>query len=166
MHKGDDFSAKPLGKSLFHCQNVWSGRPVLTFGKHPEIQWKLEEVSPVFKKDCCLTKSNYKPSLSIWNFNSLKNQSLLWRYFSRTRIPIQEKSGNGYRSPRPRRTVEKEIDKQNIMGIVSMDLSKAFDRYLATKTDSQERSLNAMELTITPPTLFIITWVIDVSRLD
>ena len=25
MHKGDGFSAKPLGKSLFHCQNVWSG---------------------------------------------------------------------------------------------------------------------------------------------
>ena len=24
MHKGDGFSAKPLGKSLFHCQNVWS----------------------------------------------------------------------------------------------------------------------------------------------
>ena len=31
------FSAKPLEKSLFHCQNVWFGhrsdRPVLTFGK-------------------------------------------------------------------------------------------------------------------------------------
>ena len=25
MHKGGGFSAKPLGKSLFHCQNVWSG---------------------------------------------------------------------------------------------------------------------------------------------
>ena len=24
MHKGDGFSAKPLGKSLFRCQNVWS----------------------------------------------------------------------------------------------------------------------------------------------
>ena len=24
MHKGDGFSTKPLGKSLFHCQNVWS----------------------------------------------------------------------------------------------------------------------------------------------
>ena len=24
MHKRDGFSAKPLGKSLFHCQNVWS----------------------------------------------------------------------------------------------------------------------------------------------
>ena len=34
--KGDnDFSAKTLGKSLFHYQ--WSGRPVLTNGKHPKI---------------------------------------------------------------------------------------------------------------------------------
>ena len=24
MHKGDGFLAKPLGKSLFRCQNVWS----------------------------------------------------------------------------------------------------------------------------------------------
>ena len=24
MHKGDGFSAKPFGKSLFYCQNVWS----------------------------------------------------------------------------------------------------------------------------------------------
>ena len=24
-------------------------------------QWKLNEVSPVFKEDCCLTKSNYRP---------------------------------------------------------------------------------------------------------
>ena len=24
MHKGDGFSAKPLGKRLFHCQNAWS----------------------------------------------------------------------------------------------------------------------------------------------
>ena len=30
-------SAKRLGKNLFHCQNVWSGRPVLTFGKRPYI---------------------------------------------------------------------------------------------------------------------------------
>ena len=34
------FSAKPLGKSLFHCQNVWFGhrsdRPVLRFGKRPK----------------------------------------------------------------------------------------------------------------------------------
>ena len=25
MHKGDGFSANPLGKRLFHCQNAWSG---------------------------------------------------------------------------------------------------------------------------------------------
>ena len=24
MHRGDSFSAKPLGQSLFYCQNVWS----------------------------------------------------------------------------------------------------------------------------------------------
>ena len=36
MHKGDDFSAKPLGKSLFHCQNVWSDHG-------PAVQsWLLE----------------------------------------------------------------------------------------------------------------------------
>ena len=38
MLKGDFFfSAKRLGKNLFHCQNNWSGRPVLTFGKRPYI---------------------------------------------------------------------------------------------------------------------------------
>ena len=31
------FSAKPLWKNLFHCQNIWSGRPVLTFGKRPKL---------------------------------------------------------------------------------------------------------------------------------
>ena len=25
MYKGDGFSAKRPGKSVFHCQNVWSG---------------------------------------------------------------------------------------------------------------------------------------------
>lgn len=31
--KGDGFSAKPLGKSLFHCQNGWSGHgPAGQFG--------------------------------------------------------------------------------------------------------------------------------------
>ena len=29
MHKGDGFSAKPLGKSILHCQNVWSGATVI-----------------------------------------------------------------------------------------------------------------------------------------
>ena len=41
MHEGNGFSAKTLGKSLFDCQNDWSGqlwssRAVLTFGKCPD----------------------------------------------------------------------------------------------------------------------------------
>ena len=45
MHKGDGFSAKPLGKSLFHCQNVWSnlglaGHFWRYFGKRPEGHYK------------------------------------------------------------------------------------------------------------------------------
>ena len=42
MPKGDDFSTKTLAKRLLLCQNDWSGRPALTFGKWPKppvAQW-------------------------------------------------------------------------------------------------------------------------------
>ena len=33
---------------------------ILDCSKIPQ-QWKLEEISPVFKKDCCSTKTNFRP---------------------------------------------------------------------------------------------------------
>ena len=36
MYEGDGSSTKTLGKSRFHCQNNWSGWPVLTNGKRPK----------------------------------------------------------------------------------------------------------------------------------
>ena len=44
-------------------------------------QWKVGVVSPVFKKDCRLTKSNYRPITTVLlenlrNANSFQNQSL------------------------------------------------------------------------------------------
>ena len=40
MHEGDGFLAKTHGKSLFHFQTDWSGRPVLTNGKRPMILYE------------------------------------------------------------------------------------------------------------------------------
>jgi len=36
MYQGDDFSARNLGKSLFHFQTDWLGQPVLINGKRPK----------------------------------------------------------------------------------------------------------------------------------
>ena len=44
MHKGEGLSEKPLGKGLFHCQNVWSGRG-------PAGQCRLLESAPSLLND-------------------------------------------------------------------------------------------------------------------
>ena len=50
MHQGHDCSAKTLSKSLFHCQNDWSGhRPVLTFGRHPYTRAHQHGKAVVFR---------------------------------------------------------------------------------------------------------------------
>lgn len=51
-------------------------------------KWKLGEISPVFKKDCSLSKINYKPltilpSLSKVFVSPLENRPLFRRHFSR-----------------------------------------------------------------------------------
>ena len=45
-------------------------------------------------------------AVNLRNANSFQNQSLFWRYFSRTCICVQEKSWNWYCSPQSHRTVE------------------------------------------------------------
>ena len=50
MYKGNGFSAKLLGKSLFHCQKVWSGHG-------PAGQFRLLESA--------LSKSNFQVSIPI-----------------------------------------------------------------------------------------------------
>ena len=58
------FFAKPLEKILFRCHNVWSGRPVLTFGKRPLFPISLDfKLVPV--------RCQYKRNMThYWPFNS------------------------------------------------------------------------------------------------
>ena len=97
-------------------------------------QWKLGEVTPVFKKDCSLTKSNYRP------ITILPSLSKVFETLVHTRISpyfedIFHKHVFAYRKHHGTDTAllrlteqwRKELDQHNIIGIVSMDLSKAFD---------------------------------------
>ena len=97
-------------------------------------QWKLGEVTPVFKKDCSLTKSNYRP------ITILPSLSKVFEMLVHTRISpyfedIFHKHVFAYRKHHGTDTAllslteqwRKELDQHNIIGIVSMDLSKAFD---------------------------------------
>ena len=77
-------------------------------------QWKFNEVSPVFKEDCCLTKSNYRkitilPFLSKVFGTLLRSRypPLFWKYFFTNVLGYREKVRNGYCSTQPRRIVEK-----------------------------------------------------------
>ena len=97
-------------------------------------QWKLGEVTPVFKKDCSLTKSNYRP------ITILRSLSKVFETLVHTRISpyfedIFHEHVFAYRKHHGTDTAllslteqwRKELDQHKIIGIVSMDLSKAFD---------------------------------------
>ena len=85
-------------------------------------QWKLGEISPVHKKDCNLTKSNYRPYQNITDvgpyFEDLYHK-LVFAY----------RKGHGCDTALLSLTEQwrKELDNRKIVGLVSMDLSKAFD---------------------------------------
>ena len=106
---------------------------ILNKSRIPE-QWKLGEVTPVFKKDCSLTKSNYRP------ITILPSLSKVFETLVHTRISpyfedIFHEHVFAYRKHHGTDTAllslteqwRQELDQHNIIGIVSMDLSKAFD---------------------------------------
>ena len=97
-------------------------------------QWKLGEVTPVFKKDCPLTKSNYRP-LTILPSLSKVFETLVHTRISAYFEDIFHEHVFAYRKHHGTDTAllslteqwRKNLDQHNIVGIVSMDLSKAFD---------------------------------------
>ena len=97
-------------------------------------QWKLGEVSPVFKKDCCITKSNCRPITILPSLSKIF-ETLVHSRISHYFDDISHKHVFAYRKNHGTDTAllslteqwRKELDQHNIIGIVSIDLSKAFD---------------------------------------
>ena len=97
-------------------------------------QWKLGEISPVYKKDCNLTKSNYRP-LSILPSLSKVFERLVHARVSPYFENIYHKHVFAYRKFHGCATGllslteqwRRELDNHKIISMVSVDLSKAFD---------------------------------------
>ena len=106
---------------------------VLDQAKIPQ-QWKLAEISPAHKKECKLTKSNYR-QLSILPSLSKVFERLVHNRASPYFENILHKFVFAYRKFHGCDTAllcltenwKRELDNQKIVGLVSMDLSKAFD---------------------------------------
>ena len=106
---------------------------VLDQAKIPQ-QWKLAEISPAHKKECKLTKSNYRqlsilPSLSkvferlVHNRASPYFENILHKLvFAYTKF-----HGCDTALLCLTKNWKRELDNQKIVGLVSMDLSNAFD---------------------------------------
>ena len=106
---------------------------ILDCSKIPQ-QWKLGEISPVFKKDCCLTKTNFRP-LTILPSLSKALKTLVHSRISPYFEDIFHEHVFAYRKYYGTDTAllclteqwSKQLESHNIIGIVSMNLSKAFD---------------------------------------
>ena len=106
---------------------------VLDTGKIPQ-QWKLGEVVPVYKNNCGLNKSNYRP-LTILPSLSKVFERLMHDRVSPHFENIFYKYVFAYRKHHGCDATllslteqwKKELDNHKIIGLVSMDLSKAFD---------------------------------------
>ena len=106
---------------------------VLTSTKIPQ-QWKLGEVTPVIKKDCSLLKTNYRPVTILPAFSKVFKR-LVHHRISPHFEGIYHKYVFAYRKYHGCDTAllslteqgKKEIDDNKTIGLVSMDLSKAFD---------------------------------------
>ena len=106
---------------------------ILENSRIPQL-WKLGVVSPVFKKDCCLTKSNYRPITILPSLSKIF-ETLIHSRISRYFYDIFHEHVFAYRKNHGTDTAllslteqwRKELDQHIIIGIVSMDLSKAFD---------------------------------------
>ena len=106
---------------------------VLTSTKIPQ-QWKLGEVTPVLKKDCSLLKTNYRPVTILPAFSEVFER-LVHHRLSPHFEGIYHKYVFAYRKYHGCDTAllslteqwKNEIDDNKTIGLVSMDLSKAFD---------------------------------------
>ena len=106
---------------------------VLNNSKIPQ-QWKLGEVTPVFKKDCSLDKSNYRP-VTILPLLSKMFASIVHARLSHHFENIYHKYVFASRKHCGCDTAilslterwKQELDNHEVIGEVSMDLSKVFD---------------------------------------
>ena len=97
-------------------------------------QWKLGEIIPVYKKDCPLDKTNYRP-LTILPSLSKIFETLVHSRISPEFERTYHKYVFAYRKYHGCDTAlltltekwKKELDNHKTIGLISMDLSKAFD---------------------------------------
>ena len=106
---------------------------VLTSTKIPQ-QWKLGEVTPILKKDCSLLKTNYRPITILPAISKVFEKTVHCRispYFEEIyhKYVFAYRKYHGCDSALLSLTEQwkKEIDNNKLIGLVSMDLSKAFD---------------------------------------
>ena len=97
-------------------------------------QWKLGDISPVHKKDCNLTKSNYRPISILPSLSKVFERLIHNRvgpYFEDLyhKLVFAYRKGHGCDTALLSLTEQwrKELDNRKIVGLVSTDLSKAFD---------------------------------------
>ena len=101
---------------------------ILDVGKIPK-QWKKGEITPVYKKDCSLSKDNYRP-LTILPSLSKVFETLVHSRVSPRFRNILHKFVFAYRKHHGGETAllslteewRKELDDRKIIGLVSMDL--------------------------------------------
>ena len=102
-------------------------------GKVPS-SWKLGEIVPVHKKDCALTKTNYRP-ITILPVLSKVFEKLVHSRLASHFEDVYHNNVFAYRGYHGCDTAilslteqfKKELDNHKVISLVSMDLSKAFD---------------------------------------
>ena len=97
-------------------------------------QWKLGEVTPVFKKDCSLDKSNYRPAtilpLLSKMFASIVHARLCRHFeniYHKYVFASRKHCGCDTAILSLTERWKQELDNHEVIGEVSMDLSKVFD---------------------------------------
>ena len=102
-------------------------------GKVPS-SWKLGEIVPVHKKECTLTKTNYRP-ITILPVLSKVFEKLVHSRLASHFEDVYHNNVFAYRGYHGCDTAilslteqfKKELDNHKVISLVSMDLSKAFD---------------------------------------
>jgi len=102
-------------------------------GKVPS-SWKLGEIVPVHKKDCKLTKTNYRPVTILPVLSKVFERVVLSRLASHFE-DVYHNNVFAYRDHHGcdiailslTEQFKKELDNHEVISLVSMDLSKAFD---------------------------------------
>ena len=96
--------------------------------------WKLGEIVPVHKKDCTLTKTNYRPItiLPVLSkvFEKLVNSRLASHFedvYHNNVFAYRDYHGCDTAILSLTEQFKKELDNHKVISLVSMDLSKAFD---------------------------------------